>query len=75
MGMQCHFSLNDLPETVGVSRFYDKESQTISWTLTNGYTVSGTDSPNVWFDVGSMSQAALDMIEWLIRNRICFQCS
>jgi len=75
MGMQCHFSLNDLPETVGVSRFYDRNSDTLSYTLTNGYTVSGTDSPNVWFDVGGMSQEALDMIEFLIRNRVCFQCS
>jgi len=75
MGMQCHFSLNDLPESVEVMRVYDKESDTVSYNLDNGYIVSGGNDHNVWFDIGSMTVAQMAMIQYLIRNRVCFTCS
>lgn len=75
MGMQCHFSLNDLPPQVEVMRIYDKDSDTVSYSLDNGYTVSGDNGPNVWFDIGSRTPDQMYMIQYLIQNRICFQCS
>lgn len=81
MGMQCHFNLAELTESgnshIYWEKQYDAESET--WTLFAADAFSRLDvnlsGESCWFDIGSMSDTQMAAIKFLIRNRICFQCS
>lgn len=82
MGMQCHFDIQEVRD-LGyecVTPHYDANCMLV--------TAKGSTSPlyyfncsdnvmdtQVWFDIGSMSETAMEKLKWLIANRICFTCS
>lgn len=75
MGMQCHFSLKDLPESIEVTKLHDVDSDTYRYEF-GYYSVSGTaDSPDVWFDIGHQGRQSMNLLSYLITQRVCFQCS
>lgn len=83
MGMQCHFTSSDLPESTTVERIHDEESDT--WTAIihfDGYVhieVNYTPRPllveHFWFDIGSWSTHQRFLVGVLVQNRVCFSCS
>lgn len=82
MGMQCHFNISDLKDAgLSHTRDYDKESDTTCILVADGYAMRGFSVDNdpsknsAWFDVGNWTSDQMRSIEFLVRNRICFQCS
>lgn len=90
MGMQCTFEPSQLEELFVTKTVHDIESDTYtlevyskkeeweeeellySFNLHNGESVSDTFC---WFDCGSRTKNQMFMIEFLIRNRVCFTCA
>jgi len=75
MGMQCHFSLNDLPAATKVVRSYCPDFDAVSFYIADKFWVSDGDGKNVWFDIGSATDEQMDAIRFLVLSRTCFQCS
>lgn len=86
MGMQCHFQVSDIPEYIKVHKHSDKNDDTDIggdvWI--DSYIVVDPNSfmfntdakhESAWFDIGQMSESAMIKLQWLIANRICFNCS
>lgn len=86
MGMQVHFQLSALPANAKVQFVEElppEEDYPFALELaviyipgdgTESFTCS-QDRESCWFDVGSCSEASIELIKWLIRNRIIFGCS
>ena len=75
MGMQCHFNIKDLPGfESNPSIEYDMELELYTYHH-NGYAYDCDIKGNAYFDIGQMSERALEKLRYLIQNRVCFNCS
>jgi len=81
MGMQCHFNVSDIPSDVAVTKDFEciDDDGLDYYIIVHNHKLYhfSTDSEHesAWFDIGSRSDSAMDKIQWLIKNRICFNCS
>lgn len=82
MGMQVHFSVDELEDAADSIQWYfkyDSETDTMSVILKTIYgelwVSCDKNRENCWADIGSMSGAQMDLIKFLITNRICFNAS
>ena len=86
MGMQAHFSIRDLPENAKVQIVETMPAdEEYPFALYDAVIIiPGNDiesfnynqnTESCWFDVGSCSDPTINLIKWLIRNRIVFCCA
>jgi hypothetical protein len=86
MGMQCHFSMENVTDQASAhcSISYmqqELEDKYIDYSIL--ITEDGIDMAfnsdmsydSCWFDIGFMSPIAMRKLQWLIKHRICFNCS
>lgn len=75
MGMQCHFNIKELPDFTKIITYdYELEGYTYE-IIPDNWNVDCSIEGNAWFDIGSRSFLQMNRIEYLIRNRVCFNCS
>lgn len=87
MGMQIHFQVEDIPDYLVVREHSNQNnigSDEHPEYYTDHYIVVDPGSYyfntcekhlNAWTDIGSGSERQMQIIEWLIRNRIPFNAS
>lgn len=77
MGMQCFLKLTDIEEA-GFTVKRDGYAAIVEINGEPHWYFNCSDNlvnQDAWFDIGKLQPAAIDKLHWLIRNRICFQCS
>lgn len=89
MGMQCSFNYTDLTDNVPTHTERDAESNTYTVTVTRQDIITlqywqfnlaipddkQADKHFCWFDVGASTPEQMEMLAFLIRNRIPFTCA
>lgn len=73
MGMQCHFSKSELPDTAVILTDSDGMGALIKLYDEELYAFKINDS--FWFDVGSRTYDQMLKLKTLIGWRVCFTCS
>lgn len=77
MGMQVHWNIKDVPDyAVLVTSSEEDDTHVITIKIEGCADVVVRDwTEGCWFDCGSCSEWSMNMIQWLIRNRIPFIAS
>lgn len=75
MGMQVHWDIKDVPDYAVVTKCGIESNEWVI-TMPNEHPVYvNNPEGGCWFDCGSCSDWSMDMIQWLIKNRIPFHAS
>ena len=86
MGMQVHVAIADIEAVTKIIRHSDPQEDDGNgeeqWydhyiVINEGshYISCDAEFKSGWFDIGFMSEAAMNTLQFLIRNRICFSAS